>query len=128
MITLPFHVEFQAIKIKGGQFEGHLSNTIKYKEEDAGLFKQWMRRGKGQLAEFKVFQSIQRAFYDQKCLLVCGFQEEKLLSILKEEICLEKKQREKELWSKKTKVLDLTLSEKVIDIFLPLQLKIAIEY
>ena len=118
MITLPFHFDFPAIKMKDGRFEGHVRNTINYKEEDAGLFKQWMRKGKGYLAEFEVFQSIQRTFYDQKCLLTCGFQEEKLLTILKEEISLEKSQREKDLLSQKKKVLDLTLSERVNEIII----------
>ena len=70
-----------------------------------------MRKGKGQLAEFEVFQSLQRAFYDQKCLLASGFKEEKLLSILKKEISLDKSER------KKPEALDLTLSERVIKIF-----------
>ena len=84
---LPFHFHLQPIKMKGGSFEGHVRNKIiNYKEEESGLFKQWMRIGKGHVAEFEVFQSIQQASYDKKGLLACGSQEEKLLDILKEEI------------------------------------------
>ena len=67
MITLLFHFHFQVIKMKGGRFEDHIRNKINYKEEDAGLFKQWMRKEKGQLAEIQFFSYIQRA---------CGFLKE----------------------------------------------------
>ena len=41
MITLPFHFDFPAIKMKGGRFEGPIRKKIKYEEkEDVGLFKQ----------------------------------------------------------------------------------------
>ena len=41
--------------MKGGRFEGHIRNKINYKAKDAGQFKQWMRKGKGNLAGFQVF-------------------------------------------------------------------------
>ena len=108
MLTIPFYFEFDKKKLQ--QTEGIISTDkdyfADYKEDDTGLFKQWMRAGRGMLAEYNVFRKLEHFFGNQKCLLVGGFDEKKLLKILKEDI-----ERDLKLRKKFDNSLDMSFSD-----------------
>ena len=100
MITLPFYFDFPVIIMKDGRFEGHVWYNNNYRKEDSELSKQWIRKVVSKVSTF-----FRIAFHDKKSLLTSRFWEEKRVSNLKEET------------SQKTKALNLTLSEQVMDVF-----------
>lgn len=97
MAIIPFINGFDKKKLQ--ETEGIISMDrtylADYNEDDARLFNQWKKAGRGMLAEYNVFKMLESVFGNQKCLLVGGFEEKKLLGILKEEIEKDLKRRKK---------------------------------
>ena len=109
MMTIPFHFEFDKRKFQ--QTEGIIKTEKSYFSQyegegyDNDKFKQWLRQGRGQLAEYNVYRVLELLFKDRQCLLVGGFEEKKLLEILVE--------RHKTSRRKQTSNLDIKLTEDV---------------
>ena len=89
----------------------------KDKKSESELIHNWEKRALGQSSEQKVFDSLQRRFFKEPCLLVNGFKESDLVKVIKENIEEEKKRLCKQNQKKKRTHHDYDVAQSVFQFY-----------
>ena len=76
MVTVPVSFQYKDVRTHG---------IVSDDGENKGS-KEWMKAAYGLRAEQKIFDEIQRQFYDKPCLLINGFSEHNLIKVVRNKL------------------------------------------